>query len=166
MIAKPTALIIELAPSRNSLLSKLLGELGYPLVMSASSHSDALERMQLVAFDVIFVEVAGADDPGYAFVRDVRFGAVETARTPIIVMSAESQRAAVARARDCGASGFLTRPFSLSAVALQLARVPNDPRTFIRADTFIGPDRRRCNDPSYDGPERRCAAGADAYVLD
>lgn len=155
---KRSALTIERIPMRRSVLIDLLHELGFSAVMPAFSTLDALERMKLVAFDAIFIEVDRIEDPGFEFMRDVRFGAAETRRTPIIVVSASSAPSIVAKARDCGANGFLSKPFSRASLGLQVARTASNARPFITAATFAGPDRRRWNDPTYRGPERRVTA--------
>ncbi|MGD9982168.1 MAG: response regulator [Hyphomonadaceae bacterium] len=150
-----SALTIERLALRRSPLIELLQQLGFRAVVSAFSTLDAFERMQLVVFDAVFVEVERLDDPGFDFVRDVRFGAEDFRRTPIIVVSSGSSRLMLSKARDCGASGFLVKPFSRASVAAQLARAVNDGRQFVATTGFAGPDRRRWKDPNYRGPERR-----------
>lgn len=155
---KRSALTIERVAMRRSLLIDLLRELGFPVVVPAFSTLDAFARMQLVVFDAIFIEVDRLDDPGFEFIRDVRFGAEEIRRTPIIVVSPSSAPSMVTRARDCGANGFLSKPFSRASLGLQVARTASNARRFIATETFAGPDRRRWNDPTYRGPERRVPA--------
>lgn len=156
--AKRSALTIERIPMRRSLLINLLEELGFATVVPAFSTLDAFERVQLVVFDAIFLEVDRIDDPGFEFMRDLRFGAEDFRRTPIIVVSASSAPSMVAKARDCGATGFLSKPFSRASLGLQIARTASNARPFIATATFAGPDRRRWNDPTYRGPERRVTA--------
>lgn len=161
-----SALIIEHAPGRRSLLSVLLQELGFPLVTEAASIEAAHERLERVQFDAVFVEVERASDAGVAFVRAVRAGRGRNYRTPIVIVSADSQRAVIESARDAGASGFLAKPFSRATLNLQIARITNDARTFIESETYTGPDRRRWNDPSYAGPERRGASSRSLLYID
>jgi PleD family two-component response regulator len=146
------------------LLCELLQELDFPLVVPALSLTNAHERMQLVAFEVILAEVDGINDPGFDFVSEVRFGSEDTRRTPIIIVSGDSAFSMVAKARNCGANGFLTRPFSRGSLGLQIAGALSHNRKFITAATYAGPDRRRWSDPNYCGPERRAKAGGEILI--
>jgi two-component system, chemotaxis family, chemotaxis protein CheY len=165
MASKRTALIMELTPSRRSLLAELLQELGFTLVVEALSPDNALERMNMIAFDAVFFEVATGDENAFAFVRNLRLDRTRDFRGPIVVVSADSQRGAIERARDAGANGFLARPFSVATLKLQIARAINDERPYIASAAFAGPDRRRFNDPQYSGPERRRQGASDIIVV-
>jgi CheY-like chemotaxis protein len=153
-----SALTIETGANRHSLLAELLRELGFPLVVDALSIETALERAQFVTFDVIFIEVEHTVDPGFDFIRQMRFGGSDTCRTPIIVVCGNCSRTMVTKTRDSGANGLLIKPFSRASVGLQVVRALNHKRPFIRIATFAGPDRRRWCDPEYRGPERRSGA--------
>ncbi len=82
MLTKRTALIMELTPSRRSLLAELVQELGFPFVVAALSADNALERMDMIAFDVVFLEVASADQDGFAFVRKLRLDRKRAFKAP------------------------------------------------------------------------------------
>jgi two-component system chemotaxis response regulator CheY len=74
---------------------------------------------------------------------------------PIIMISAYSDQARVQRARDHGVTEFLAKPFTVDVLVSRLETVIENPRPFIRTETYFGPDRRRFQDPKYSGPERR-----------
>ncbi len=161
---KRSALVIERADARHSLLIELLQEQGIPIVVSALSIQNAIERMEMIAFDIIFVEIQRGDEAGFDFIRAVRFGDEALRRTPIIVVSSITALWMVATVRDSGANGFLTKPFSQGSVGLQVARALNHRCQFVVAGTFAGPDRRRWNDPAYRGPERRGGANSALFI--
>ena len=150
-----SALVTELRPGRRTLLTELVQDAGFLLVVAASSHDHAHECIQRIDFDMLFVEVADARDPRFALVNRVRKNRSADYRMPIIVVSADAQRLVIQAARDAGANGFLARPFSRASVQLQVTRGLVDRRAFIDSPKFVGPDRRRWNDPSFCGPDRR-----------
>ncbi len=74
---------------------------------------------------------------------------------PIIMISAYSDQARVQHARDHGVTEFLAKPFTVDVLVSRLETVIENPRPFIRTETYFGPDRRRFQDPKDSGPERR-----------
>ena len=75
--------------------------------------------------------------------------------TPIIMISAYSDESRVQKARDHGVTEFLAKPFTVERLLSRLEKVIEEPRPFVKTDTYFGPDRRRKQDPTYGGPERR-----------
>jgi CheY-like chemotaxis protein len=150
-----SALVTELRPGRRTLLTELVQDAGFLLVVGASSGDHAKECIERIDFDMLFIEVADALDPRFALVRRVRKDHSGNYRMPIIVVSADAQSLVIKAARDAGANGFLARPFSRAGVQLQVTRGLVDRRTFIESPKFVGPDRRRWSDPTFRGPDRR-----------
>ena len=74
--------------------------------------------------------------------------------TPIIMVSGLSDLAQIVKARDAGINEFLAKPVSAKMVYLRICSVIEHPRSFIKAETFSGPDRRR-RLAQIDGEERR-----------
>jgi two-component system chemotaxis response regulator CheY len=161
---KRSALVIERADARHSLLIELLQEQDFPIVVSALSIQNAIERMEMITFDILFVEIERGDETAFDFIRAVRFGDEALRRTPIVVVSSITALWMVAIVRDSGANGFLTKPFSRGSLGLQVTRALNHRRQFIVTNTFAGPDRRRWNDPDYRGPERRGGANSALFI--
>ncbi len=150
-----SALLLEKQLGRRTLLAELVQEAGFLQVIEASSAVNALECMERISFDMVFVEVSGVRDPNFKLVRSIRQDRTGNFRVPIVIVSTLTVRGIVEQARDVGASGFLLRPFSRGLLQLQIARGLRDARPFIEAETFVGPDRRRWNDPDFPGPDRR-----------
>lgn len=63
--------------------------------------------------------------------------------TAIIMMSSAPDIARIADARDAGVSEFLKKPFSAADLQKRIAGLHLNPRDFIEADDYAGPDRRR-----------------------
>ena len=150
-----SALVTELRPGRRTLLTELVQDAGFSLVVEAFSHQHAYECIDRIDFDMLFVEVEHARDPRFTLIHHVRQDRKRNYRAPIIVVSADPQRDVIQSARDAGAHGLLARPFSRASVQLQVTRGLVDRRAFIESPKFIGPDRRRWKDPTFRGPDRR-----------
>jgi len=80
---------------------------------------------------------------------------------PIIMVTVHSERHRVIEARDAGVTEFLVKPLSAQALHQRVLNVIADPRSFIRTQTFFGPDRRRTKAVEYNGPERRKGEGGE-----
>ena len=76
---------------------------------------------------------------------------------PIIMISSYSDEERVQGARDRGVTEFLAKPFTVDVLMSRLESVIEEPRPFVRTETYFGPDRRRKQDKRYTGPERRKA---------
>ena len=75
---------------------------------------------------------------------------------PIIMLSAHSERHRVLEARDAGVNDFLCKPISAKSLHQRISAILLNPRPFIRAASYFGPDRRRQTAAvAYRGPERR-----------
>lgn len=74
---------------------------------------------------------------------------------PFIMLTGYSERNRVVIARDKGVTEFLAKPVAPKDLLSRLVSIVEEPRPFIRSDNFFGPDRRRRDEESYSGPERR-----------
>jgi len=73
---------------------------------------------------------------------------------PVIVVSGYTTEIVTTKARDLGANEVLVKPLSGMGLASRICSVIENPRPFVKAPTYFGPDRRRQNLP-FHGPERR-----------
>jgi DNA-binding response OmpR family regulator len=71
------------------------------------------------------------------------------------MLTSHSERTKVEAARDAGVSEFCAKPVTAAELLRKIAAVIDHPRSFIRSDDYVGPDRRRRDDPEFRGPERR-----------
>lgn len=74
---------------------------------------------------------------------------------PIVMMTANSEEEYVCRARDCGVSEFVAKPYTVNGFYTRLVAAIARPRQFVRIGDYYGPDRRRRKVAEYEGPERR-----------
>jgi two-component system, chemotaxis family, chemotaxis protein CheY len=74
---------------------------------------------------------------------------------PIIMLTGHSEKKRVTAARDAGVTEFLAKPISAKSLYERVLNIVVNPRPFIRAKGYFGPDRRRNASANYTGPERR-----------
>ncbi len=77
------------------------------------------------------------------------------------MLTGHAARARVEEARDAGVTEFVVKPVTARAVLDRINAVILRPRHFVRTSEYFGPDRRRRQDPAYQGPWRRSGDNAD-----
>jgi DNA-binding response OmpR family regulator len=74
---------------------------------------------------------------------------------PIIMLTGHTEAYRVMRARDVGVTEFLAKPVSAQTLYRRLVSIVENPRQFVRAAGFSGPERRRRKGEARIGDERR-----------
>jgi DNA-binding response OmpR family regulator len=128
----------------------------------ARDFESAVTLLRMGRIDVMITEWVLSDEKlgrtGMDIVHWVRSDARSPNRMmPVLMMTANSEEEYVCRARDCGVSEFVAKPYTVNGFYTRLAAAIARPRQFVRIDAYFGPDRRRRRDADYDGPERRAA---------
>jgi two-component system, chemotaxis family, chemotaxis protein CheY len=142
-----------------SIIKTILVSLDIRTINEVDNGAAAFESFRDNAVDLIITDMVMDPDDGIAFTRRVRTDAVSPNRyVPIIMVSGYADRPSIVRARDAGISRFLAKPFSAANLCRALVDVIEDPRQFVEAGDFFGPDRRHSVSDTYNGVERR---GAD-----
>lgn len=142
-----------------STVTLLLRSFGFKHITECSDGAEALEHMRSLTVDIVICDAVMAPLDGLEFTRQVRQSLdSNNTEVPIIMLTGHSEQFRVLKARDAGATEFLCKPMSTETLWKRLVHVVEEPRCFVRAPGFIGPDRRRRPDADYDGAERRSAS--------
>lgn len=140
-------------------LRTLLNAVDVPMsgIKEFDDGESALEDLKHFAPDLILCELTLPGMDGIAFVEAVRHLEDEVKRyIPIIVCTAHSEQARVIACRDAGAHEVLHKPLSVKTLYLRMVSVIENPRSFVYAQVFTGPDRRR-HVPEDGAPSRRAS---------
>lgn len=138
------------------LLAEILRAIGVYYIYEANDGAEGLQMMRDHPIDVVMTDLAMQPLDGIDFVRLLRNSPDSPNKlAPVIMITGHSTFARVAEARDAGVSEFLAKPLTARGVVERLHQAIEHPRTFVRTDDYFGPDRRRRNDPHYNGPRRR-----------
>jgi len=142
------------------LLTEILRAIGVRHVFEATDGAEALQLMRSHPIDIIMSDLAMQPLDGIDFVRLLRNSPDSpNPMAPVIMITGHSTMKRVNEARDVGVTEFLSKPVTARGVLERINRVVENPRPFVRTGDYFGPDRRRRNDPAYDGPKRRASDG-------
>ena len=148
------------------LLIEILRAIGVRHVFEATDGAEALSIMRHTAIDVVFTDLTMGGLDGIDFVHLLRKSPDSpNPFAPIVMITGHSTERRVHEARDAGVNEFLAKPITARNVIHRLTLLIENPRPFVRAGDYFGPDRRRRDDPRYAGPRRR-EEDRTAYVDD
>ncbi len=101
-------LVVEDSPKLSQLLQRLLSERGYA-VDTAGTVAQAVEALELAAYDLVILDLSLPDGDGGAVLRHLR-AAGNT--LPVLVATARGDVVERVRTLDRGADDYLVKPFS------------------------------------------------------
>ncbi len=151
-------LVVDRDARTASLVTAVLRAFGFHRIEVATTAEAVVEAMKDKPYDLIITEWHLAANSGVTLVRALRKVKQEPGMrrdVPIIMLTAQSDAAAVKAARDAGITEFLAKPFSAKTLAARLVQVIDYPRDFIDAPGYVGPCRRRRGEPPPGEEDRR-----------
>ena len=162
------ALIVDDNAHMRAIVATLLHALGVTESRQAADGAEAREMLSQWRPDLIIVDQNMRPVCGTEFARALRRTSENCYDTPIIMLTAHTERSIVVAARDAGIDEILAKPISAKALMQRLHAVTHERRGFVRTADYIGPDRRRRLQAGYFGPKRResDAYGDDTYALE
>lgn len=138
------------------LVAGLLITFGFEEIYEAGSASEALERLRSADPDLVIMDAQPGEMSAEELTREIRHGDnVPDDSVPIIMLSSMLVPGIVDEARDAGVTELLEKPLTPASLWHAIEMVVDKPRLFIRAESYVGPDRRRFIPLRYSGPERR-----------
>ena len=143
----------------------LLRAFGSREIYEAEDGASGLEAVEAFSPDILITDITMPIFDGIELTRMIRNpDGCRHPFLPIVVLSAYSEKKHVIAARDAGATEFLCKPVSATALYRRIQNVVANPRDFIRTKNYFGPDRRRYVNPNYSGVDRRIAAPGENIV--
>jgi DNA-binding response OmpR family regulator len=148
------------------MLVDVLRSLGTRNIKEASDGKAGLDALATFCPDIIFCEWEMPELNGIDLAHAIRGDVNAMHRmTPIIFVTAHTQIRHVTLARDAGVTEYLAKPFSARLIYSRICAVLEQPRAFVEAESFIGPDRRRRHDPDMVSQARRSSDGVAAETM-
>ncbi len=155
-LADLRVMVVEDNANMRSIVIALLRGLGVNQVTECGDGAQALTMLREQKVDVAIVDFNMTPVDGVMFTQLVRTAADSPNRfLPIIMLTGHTERSRVEEARDAGVTEFIVKPVTARAVISRLESVILRPRPFIQSESYFGPDRRRRDDPAFEGPWRR-----------
>ena len=160
---KLSILLVEDVSPMKQIITSVLESLGIKNITAVADGEAAFKEFQKNNHDIVITDWVMSPMDGLELTQQIRHSSVSPNRmAPIIFITGYSAWERVERARDAGVTEFLIKPFTAHDLARRIAHVITNPRDFIEAPGFFGPDRRRRVDKNYKGPFRR-ETDAKAY---
>lgn len=138
-----------------TIIGCVLTAVGVGKVHFAEDGKQALEIVQNHPVDIVFVDYEMPVMDGIEFIAATRRLSSEARFMPLIMVTGHSFGPSILAARDAGVNELLTKPVTAQSILQRLEAVIAHPRNFVRAPTFVGPDRRRKLNPHFAGLQRR-----------
>jgi two-component system chemotaxis response regulator CheY len=167
-------LVVEDSLFIRSIVQRALRALGVGMVNSASNGAEAIDLMRrmtkdareagLLAIDIMITDWVMPQVDGLMLTRWVRRHKESPDRfMPILMLTANTDRDNVAQARDAGVTELMTKPFSTKTLTEKIQAIIENPRQFVQAPGYFGPERRR-RPLQHQGAERRVTSDAEIEV--
>ncbi|MBM3557238.1 MAG: response regulator [Alphaproteobacteria bacterium] len=151
-------LVVDDNPQMTELVKTLLEVVGISKVRTAPNADIGWEVFKTFNPDLLITDWNMTPTNGIDFVLRVRRTKESpNPYLPVIMLTGYTERYRVEEARDAGVTEFLAKPVTPKSLFERLNAVIEDKRNFVVASTYVGPDRRRRDQP-FDGPDRRQVA--------
>jgi DNA-binding response OmpR family regulator len=142
-LSKIGVLIVEKQAPMRTLLRQVLREFGVKKIDDAMTPEDGFELFCETTPDLVLVDWA-PDFDGLKLVQRIRTdGESVFPQVPVIMVTAFNETSYIFEALDAGMTEYMTKPISAKLLYLRIVSVIENKRFFVRAEEFIGPDRRR-----------------------
>lgn len=149
-------LVVEDNAHMRRLLRTILHGFGSRDVFEAEDGASGLEAFVHYGPDIIITDWVMPILDGLEMTNMIRqHDSKPNPFVPIIMLTGHTARKNIVSARDAGVTEFLAKPFSAKSLYGRILNIAANPRPFVRAKRYFGPDRRRTNATNYAGPERR-----------
>jgi two-component system, chemotaxis family, chemotaxis protein CheY len=160
--ARVMVLVVDDNHYMRVIVCTMLRSMGITLIREASDGIEALEIVRDWRPDVIILDLMMEQLDGIEFTKLLRKGSDSPhPYVPIIMMTGHTDRRHVLEARDAGINEIIAKPLTAKALIDRMKSVINNERGWVKSSTYVGPDRRRRNNPEYRGPFRRASDKAD-----
>ncbi len=155
-LSKVEVLIADPDTRVASLIRDVLKYIGFERIHFAQDGQEALDFIKRNEVDLLITDWQMSPMDGIRLVHYLRSSPDSPyPYLPIIMLTGKAERNDVEIARDVGVTEFLVKPFSAKSLFERLVMVIENPRSFIVASQYRGPDRRRRTDIPPGGDERR-----------
>jgi len=113
-------LVVDDDEGIRSLVKKYLNENKY-LITTADSAEDAFEKIKIIKFDLIILDIMMPGKSGLEFIEEKK----ENLNTPIILLTAKGQANERVAGLEVGADDYLPKPFEPKELLLRIKNILN-----------------------------------------
>ena len=113
-------LVVDDDEGIRSLVKKYLNENKY-IVNTANSAEDALDKIKIIRFDLIILDIMMPGKSGLEFIKENK----KNLETPVILLTAKGQPDERVEGLEGGADDYLPKPFEPKELLLRLKNILN-----------------------------------------
>ena len=157
---KMRVLVVEDHKFTRQLIKEILQNLGcqQSKIIEAEDGESGLIAQQETPADLIICDWQMNPMDGLTLVQKLRDpDNSNNPFVPVILCSAHTDRELIQQAVDDGVNEIMAKPISISALESRIRMIFEQPRPFVRAKKYFGPDRRRRSEEVSPVRERRRA---------
>ena len=169
-----TILIVEDSEYMQSLMAQMLKVFGVGEILACANSKEAIDLLTVLqaskksrylkSIDIVLTDWLMPKGSGKDLLEWIRGHEKDSVRfLPVIVISGYTTEMLALMTRDMGANESLVKPISGTSLAARICSVIDNPRPFIKAPHYFGPDRRR-HDAPHTGVERRFMEATEIKV--
>jgi len=114
-------LVVDDSKVARAVIRKVLGELGYSVVLEASDGVEALARLRDSSFDLVITDWNMPRMDGMTLVREIRH--TPDLDVPVLMVSGETYVTRFVEVIRSGAQGYIRKPFTKQALESKLTEV-------------------------------------------
>ena len=118
-------LVVDDDDGIRSLVKKYLNENDY-LVTTANSAEDASEKIKILKFDLIILDIMMPGKSGLEFIKDHK----KDLETPIILLTAKGEANERVQGLEIGADDYLPKPFEPKELTLRIQNILNKTKKY------------------------------------
>ena len=113
-------------------------------ILEAGDAAEALKTLEAIAVDFILLDYEMPGSDGVELTRRIRWSECDVLdpQIPIIMISSHTDQSIILAARDAGIHEFIGKPVVPTELFKRIRATIEQPRKFIIAETYRGPDRR------------------------
>ena len=115
-------LVVDDYPTMRRIVRNLLDQIGFKEVEEAGNGVEALEKIKIHRYDLVISDWNMEPMTGLELLKEVRSDA-NLAKTPFIMVTAESKTENVIAAKQAGASQYIVKPFTAETLKAKIASV-------------------------------------------
>ena len=142
-LERSVVLLVNDHPQGLEALSGMVRGFGVRKQFKTKSGAEAMHIVKSQELDLIILDSALPDMDGYDFIRWLRREAQPEAQfTPVIMITGHAARTMVEKSRDSGANFVMAKPFTPEILLQRIFWVAKDERQMVKAENYVGPDRR------------------------
>jgi two-component system chemotaxis response regulator CheY len=151
-------LVVDPNVHMRTIFKTVLFSFGFKSVFEAASEAEAETALEEREIDILVISHSVPIVDAVKFTTALRRRETGPYRfLPVIMAISEANRSFIAAARDSGVTEIIGKPIAPKAFFDRIVSIIERPRQFVKTELYVGPDRRRQNPKTFNGPYRRAS---------